>query len=61
MSATALAPDRMRADALATMLMVMAPQDALRLANTGGLPAMLIRREPNGGFRLERGASWHED
>jgi len=51
----------MRADALATMLMVMAPQDALRLANTGGLPALLIRREPNGGFGLERSASWHED
>jgi len=43
------------------MLMVMAPQDALRLANTSGLPALLIRREPNGGFRLERSASWRED
>jgi thiamine biosynthesis lipoprotein ApbE len=51
----------MHADALATMLMVMDPPDALRLANTSGLPALLIRRESHGGFRLERSVSWHED
>jgi FAD:protein FMN transferase len=44
-SATALAADCMQADALATMLMVMPPDAALRLANSRGIPALLIGRD----------------
>lgn len=57
LSATATAQTCMRADALATMLMVMAPAEALRLANNSGIPLLLIRRE-GGGFRLDRSAAW---
>lgn len=43
-SASAIAPGCMQADALATVLMVMPPEDALALANRQRLPAMLLRR-----------------
>jgi FAD:protein FMN transferase len=59
LSATALAPTCMEADALATMLMVMEPAAALSLADTGNIPALLIRRE-NTGFRLQPSASWRQ-
>ena len=59
LSATALAPTCMEADALATVLMVMEPAAALRLAETGHIPALLIRRE-NAGFRLQPSASWRQ-
>ena len=60
LSATAQAPTCMVADAQATLLMVMAPADALRLANQQGVPALFIHREA-GEFRLERSAHWRED
>ncbi len=60
LSATATASTCMQADALATMLMVMAPEDALRLANASGIPALLIRREA-AGFHLDRSAAWQDD
>jgi thiamine biosynthesis lipoprotein len=44
-SSTVRAADCMRADALATMLMVMSPADAIELANRQGIPALLIGRE----------------
>jgi thiamine biosynthesis lipoprotein len=47
-SSTVLAADCMRADALATMLMVMSPADALDLADEQGLRALLIGQEPIG-------------
>jgi thiamine biosynthesis lipoprotein len=47
-SSTVLAADCMRADALATMLMVMSPAEALDLANQQGLRALLIGRELTG-------------
>jgi len=60
LSATAKAATCMRADALATLLMVMAPADAMRLANQQDIPALLIHRERDE-FRLERSAAWRED
>jgi FAD:protein FMN transferase len=48
-SATALAADCMRADALATVLMAMPPAAALQLANERGIAALLIE---NDGQRL---------
>ncbi|MBC8025795.1 MAG: FAD:protein FMN transferase, partial [Steroidobacteraceae bacterium] len=56
-SATALAPDCMTADAWATVLMTMAPTDALRLAQAESLPALLIHRE-GGGFVLSSSPRW---
>jgi thiamine biosynthesis lipoprotein len=44
-SATALAADCMRADALATVFMAMPPDAALSLANDTAVPALLIDRE----------------
>ena len=41
-SASAMASDCMQADALATVLMAMSPDDALALANRRGLRALLI-------------------
>jgi len=58
-SATAIAPDCMQADALATVLMVMPPGDAMQLANRLRLRAMLISRS-GGAFRLSRSAAWQE-
>jgi FAD:protein FMN transferase len=61
-SATALAADCMHADALATVYMAMAPEDALRLANAAGVPALLIARERGSETpRLVRSAAWRED
>ncbi|HET9474674.1 MAG TPA: FAD:protein FMN transferase [Steroidobacteraceae bacterium] len=59
MSATALGPTCMQADALATLFMVMEPAAALRIAVGLGVPALLIRREGSG-FRLERSAAWRD-
>jgi len=56
-SATALAPDCMTADAWATVLMTMAPADALRLAESERLPALLIRRE-GGEFASTSSPRW---
>jgi FAD:protein FMN transferase len=60
LSATATAPTCLRADALATMFMVMAPQDALPLAERSGVALLLIRRD-GAGFQLERSAAWRAD
>jgi thiamine biosynthesis lipoprotein len=57
MSASAIAPDCMQADALATVLMVMAPHDAIALAARRRLPAMLIGRE-GAGYRATHSAAW---
>ncbi len=59
LSATALGPTCMQADALATMLMAMEPAAALSLAESGHIPALLIRRESIG-FRLQPSASWRQ-
>jgi thiamine biosynthesis lipoprotein len=56
-SSTVLAGDCMQADALATMLMVMHPADALELANRQEWRALLIGREA-GRFDLTPSASW---
>jgi thiamine biosynthesis lipoprotein len=56
-SATALAADCMAADAWATVFMAMAPADALRLAETASIPALLIRRE-GGGYAPTSSARW---
>lgn len=57
LSATALGSTCMQADALATMLMVMPPADATRLAAEEGMPALLISREGSG-FGLQTSAAW---
>ena len=56
-SATALAPECMTADAWATVLMAMAPADAMRVAEAESLPALLIRRE-GGEFALSPTPRW---
>ncbi len=56
-SATVLAPDCMSADAWATVFMAMAPVDALRLAESESLPALLIRRK-GGEFALGSSPRW---
>jgi thiamine biosynthesis lipoprotein len=56
-SATAIAASCMEADALATLLMVMPPADALRLAGDDHIPALLISRE-SAGFRLQPSPGW---
>jgi thiamine biosynthesis lipoprotein ApbE len=56
-SATALAVDCMTADALATVMMVMAPADALRLADRTQLRALLIGHT-DGRYEVLRSASW---
>jgi thiamine biosynthesis lipoprotein len=57
LSASALAPTCMEADALATMFMVMDPEAALRVAESGHVPALLVSRD-GGGFRLRSSSSW---
>ena len=57
LSATALGSTCMEADALATMFMVMDPDAALRLAESGRIPALLISRD-GGGFRLHSSPGW---
>ncbi len=57
LSATALGATCMQADALATMLMVMPPADASRLAERERLAALLISRDGSG-FSLQSSAAW---
>jgi thiamine biosynthesis lipoprotein len=57
LSATAIAPTCLEADALATVFMVMAPDAASRLAASLATPALWISRE-GGRFRLVRSAAW---
>jgi len=59
-SATAIGATCMEADALATVLMVMPPDPALRLANATSLPALLIGRD-GAGFRLAPSAAWRAE
>ena len=56
-SATAVGSTCMQADALATMLMVMPPDDALRLAAGQHIAALLISRESTG-FGLQASDAW---
>jgi thiamine biosynthesis lipoprotein len=56
-SATALGITCMEADAWATLLMVMPPEEALALADARGLKALLIAREPPA-YRLVPSAAW---
>jgi thiamine biosynthesis lipoprotein len=56
-SSTALAAGCMEADAWATVFMVMAPEEALTLADARGLAAMLIGRDRHG-FLLLPSAAW---
>lgn len=59
-SATAIGPDCMQADALATAFMVMPADAALRLANSMRVPALLISHEKGTFTSLQNGA-WHND
>ena len=56
-SATALGGDCMQADAWATVLMVMPPEQALSLADARGISGLLIGRDA-AGFSLHPTASW---
>jgi thiamine biosynthesis lipoprotein len=56
-SASAIAPGCMQADALATVFMVMAPGDAIVLANRLRVPALLLTREA-ARFRAVHSAAW---
>lgn len=56
-SATALGSDCMHADALATVLMAMSPDAALRFAQERGVPALLVTRAA-AGLAVRRSASW---
>ncbi|HEU4778958.1 MAG TPA: FAD:protein FMN transferase [Steroidobacteraceae bacterium] len=56
-SATVIASDCMQADALATVLMVMPPMEALALANALRLRALLIG-QADGKYRVRRTAGW---
>ncbi len=58
-SATAIAPDCMQADALATVLMVMPPGEAMQLANQLQLPALLIGHV-DGAHRVSHSAAWQD-
>lgn len=70
LSATALADDCLRADAWATLLTVVSPQQAMQIAEAHGIAALLIVRDasgPGGGdaagdarrnLRLWRSAGW---
>lgn len=57
MSATAMAADCMQADALATVMMVMPPAEALALAERLRLPALLIGHA-DAKFQVRRSAAW---
>ena len=57
LSATAVAPTCMEADALATVFMVMPPAEAMRLANRRRSRLLLISREA-AGFRLQSSERW---
>jgi thiamine biosynthesis lipoprotein len=60
LSATALGATCMQADALATVLMVMEPTAALRLADAERIRALLISRAADE-FRLRRSATWRSE
>ena len=60
LSAPAMGVTCMEADALATVLMVMPPGPALRLANAARIPALLIGRE-GARFRLAPSAAWRAE
>jgi len=57
MSATAMAADCMQADALATVMMVMPPAEALALAERLRLPVLLIGHADTK-FQVRRSAAW---
>lgn len=57
LSATALGGNCMQADALATVLMVMEPDAALRLAEAERIRALLISRDSQG-YRLRHSTGW---
>jgi len=59
-SATAMGATCMEADALATVLMVMPPGPALRLADAANTPALLIGRA-GAGFQLTPSATWRAE
>jgi len=59
-SATAISADCMQADAIATVLMVMPPADALRLADRMRLRALLIGRH-GAAYDVVRSATWPTD
>ncbi len=56
-SASAIAADCMQADALATVLMAMSPDDAISLANRRGIRALLIGRD-GAGYSARRTPAW---
>lgn len=56
-SASVIAADCMQADALATVLMAMSPQDAVAFANRRRLAALLIRRE-GAGYLATHTGTW---
>ena len=58
-SATALGATCMEADALATVLMVMPPDAALRLADEARIPALFVGRGEH--FRLTQSAAWRAE
>jgi len=55
-SASAIAADCMQADALATVLMAMSPDDAVALANRRQVAALLIGRDADGYLATHTGA-----
>lgn len=59
-SATAIATGCMQADALATVMMVMPPADAMALAERERLRALLITRV-GARYEVQRSASWDKD
>jgi thiamine biosynthesis lipoprotein len=59
LSATALGATCMEADALATVLMAMPPDAALRLANEARIPALLVGRGER--YRLTPSSAWPAD
>jgi thiamine biosynthesis lipoprotein len=59
-SATAMAGSCMQADALATVFMVMPPDEALRLADELATPALLISHA-GAGFQLTRSRAWRDE
>jgi thiamine biosynthesis lipoprotein len=56
-SATSIAPDCLRADAVATVLMAMPPDDAMTLANRLKWPALLIGHAGDS-YRVMRSTAW---
>ena len=59
-SATAISATCMQADALATVMMVMPPTDAMALAERKGLRTLLITHS-DGKYQVHRSASWKND